>query len=361
MIQAIFVGEAWGAEEAKYEIPFVGKAGAELARMLAKARFPIDAPDYRYCSPMTMITKWSTFPYPLLNVFNERPAKDSNDVSLFYARPRDDVEVDRSLGARRFGNSNYYVRADKAHHIRKLHETLQDKKPNLIIALGATACWALGLGAAIGKLRGFVHQSKWGKVLPVYHPAMIIRKWSLRATTLLDFAKARRELQFPGFQLVNREIWTEPTIDDLWLWWEQHGKNSPLLAIDIETLRRQQISEVGFASDHQHALHIPFCWKDGHEYKRWFSANDEIAAWKFVKHVCESDNPKVLQNGKYDCYWLAHVMGISVRNWSHDTMQAMHAYQPEMGKSLYDLGALFLNEKDWKQIRKDSNKEKDND
>ena len=366
MTKCVFIGESWGEDEALYEIPFIGSAGQEFSRMLAKAGFPIESPGYKYCSPMTMITKWSTFPYPLLNVFNERPGKESNNVELFYARPRDDKEVDRSLPQRRFGNSTHFVLAAKANHVRRLHTTLRNLQPNLIVALGATACWALGLGAGIGKVRGFVHETPYGKVLPIYHPSYILKKWKERGLTIMDLAKARRELQFPGFRLVNREIWTEPTIDDLWSWWETYGQHSKLLAIDIETLKRQQISEVGFASDNQHALHIPFCWEDRDNgqkiYKQWWqTAKEETQAWEFVKHVCKSPVPKIGQNTQYDIYWLAKEMNIAVNNWQHDTMVAAHAWQPELGKSLYDLGALFLDEKSWKSIRKESMKEKDND
>lgn len=362
----VFIGEAWGKAETDYEIPFVGAAGQELARMLAQANFPIGAPDYRYCSPMTMITKWSTFPYPLLNVFNEKPSKDSNNAELFYARPRDNCEINQDYPARRIGNSTHYVLADKVHHIERLHKKLGEVKPNLIVAMGATACWALGLGTSIGKLRGFVHETKFGKVLPIYHPAAILRNWSLRAISILDLGKAQRELQFPGFRLLDREIWTEPTIDDLWTWWEKYGQQSSLLAIDIETLKQRQISEVGFASDSQHALHIPFCWEERDNgrkvYKQWWKTpEEELAAWNFVAHVCASRIPKVGQNFQYDAYWLAKEMGIPVRNWQHDTLVAAHTWQPELGKSLYDLGAIFLNERDWKQIRKESSKDKDND
>lgn len=362
MTPCIFIGEAWGEAEARYEVPFVGSAGQELYRMLGQAGFHTQPLERYEVSPLTMMRRWSTFKHPLLNVFNARPAKDSNEVQLFYAHRKDNTPIDTSFGPRRFGSANYFVRADYAQHIRQLHERLQDLRPNLIIPLGATACWALGLGTSIGKLRGFVHETRFGKALPVYHPAAILRNWSLRAITLLDLTKARRELAYPEIRVIEREIWTEPTIDDLWLWWEQHGKHSPLLAVDIETLRYQQISEVGFASDKQHALHIPFCWEDKSGrpsvFRQWWRrAEDEVKAWQFVKHVCESAAPKIGQNLKYDVYWLAKEMNIAVRNWTHDTMVACHAWQPELGKSLYDLGAMFLDERSWKSIRKDASKQ----
>ena len=361
-MKCVLVGEAWGEQEASYEAPFVGAAGQELARMMHQAGLLSTPLSYKYISALTMRNYWASCPYPLLNVFSERPSHDSNNVELFYAHLKDNIPVTRTYPARKFGSKNLYVRSDKAHHIETLHKQIAELKPNLIIALGATACWTLGLGASIGKLRGFVHDTPYGKVLPTYHPAAILYNWSLRATTLLDFVKAKREMQFSGFHLTEREIWTEPTIDDLWEWWELYGKASKLLAVDIETLRKQQISEIGFASDSQHALHIPFCWLEGKTYKSWFpDVKTEAKAWQFVRHVCASPVPKIGQNFQYDAYWLAKHMGIYVRNWQHDTMVASHCWQPELGKGLYDLGALFLNEKDWKSIRKDSMKDKDDE
>lgn len=362
--KCVFVGEAWGEAEARFEVPFIGSAGQELFSMLGKTGFHPDKTSQYQVSPMTMIGKWTSFPHPLLNVFNERPSHDSNDVQLFYAHRKDNIPLDASFGPRRFGSGNFHVKADKAHHIHKLHKQLKELKPNLIIPMGATACWALGLGASIGKLRGFVHETPFGKTLPIYHPAAILRNWSLRAITLLDLTKARREMKFPGFRLIEREIWTEPTINDLWNWWHTYGIKSPLLAVDIETLRNQQISEVGFASDKHHALHIPFVWEDKlatpKKYHQWWSSTqEEVKAWEFVKYVCESAVPKIGQNLKYDAFWLAKEMGIAINNWQHDTMVGCHAWQPELGKSLYDLGAMFLDEKSWKSIRKDTGKAND--
>jgi hypothetical protein len=181
----------------------------------------------------------------------------------------------------------------------------------------------------------------------------------LRVPTLFDLFKAKREAEFSDVRLVEREIWTEPTIADLWQWWETYGSKSQLLALDIETLKGVQVAEVGFASDSQHALHIPFVWREGKQYKQWWSdAKTEVEAWKFVKHVCKSPVPKITQNGpQYDAYLLAKIMGIVVNNLKHDTMQAAHAWMPEMGKGLRDLGAIFLDEMSWKSIRTDAGKD----
>ncbi len=302
---------------------------------------------------MAMI--WARAPVTLLNTFNSRPENDN--IERYYSSRITDI--DDTLSRRRFGSSYKWVRAERAADIRKLLDDLSRLKPNLIIPLGSTACWALSMGAAIGKLRGFVHNHPLGKVLPTYDPSAVLKKWSLRVPTLFDLVKARRESAFPEIRLVEREIWTEPTIADLWRWWEEHGSKSKLLALDIETLKGTQITEVGFASDSTHALHIPFCWKEGRTYKQWWkNTNTEVAAWKFVRHVCSSSVPKIGQNGAaYDCFMLAKCMNIVVNNYQHDTMQAAHALWPEMSKSLYDLGAMLLDEASWKNIRKHTTKD----
>lgn len=352
----VFVGEAWGEAETKYGEAFVGSAGQELYRLLARAGFPCESLSYNYISPFSMSMKWSRFPHPLLSTFNSQP-KD-NQVETFYGSLKGATALDRTLPARKFGASTHYVLEEMAAHVRQLHAELERLRPNLIVPLGATACWALGLGSAITKLRGFVHETPWGKALPTYHPAAVLRNWSLRVSVLLDLVKARREMGFAEIRTISREIWTEPTIPDLWQWWDQHGSKSPLISVDIETLKRQQISEVGFAASPIQALHIPFCYKEKKEYVQWWpTVKEEVEAWRFVKHVCESDTPKILQNFQYDSYWLAKEAGIVVRNVAHDTMQLQHCWQPELEKSLSFLGSVWLDERSWKSIRHDTGKD----
>ena len=356
MTSIAFIGEAWGEHESNIGSPFVGPAGQELYRLLCDAGFPLEPLRKNYISPHSMSMVWSQAPVVLLNAFNSRP--QNNNVELYYAGR--DSSIDDSLPYRRFGSSFKWVRSEQAPDVRKLLDDLSHLRPNLIVPLGNTATWALGMGAGIGKLRGFVHKHKLGKVLPTYHPSAVLQNWSLRAPTLFDLYKAKRECAFPEIRLVEREIWTEPTIDDLWLWWEKHGSKSNLIALDVESLKAVQVTEVGFASDPYHALHVPFAWREGSTYKSWWSdTKTEVEAWKFVRHVCASSVPKIGQNGaNYDCFMLAKCLGIVVENYRHDTMQAAHALWPELGKSLYDLGAIFLDEASWKNIRKDSEKTK---
>lgn len=351
MTQTVLIGEAWGEKESQTQHPFVGPAGQELARLLHDAGFPCPHLPYKFTSPWTMRSYWQQVPLTLLNTFNSQPP--ANNVEAYYASLSEEIPVDKSFGFRKFGSAHKYVLSQHAHDITKLHNTLAELQPNLIIALGNTALWALGLPTKISQLRGHIAKTRWGKVLPCYHPAAVIRNWKHRHITVVDLFKARRESQTPDVSVQDRTIYIPETAAEAWAWWEER-KHAPLLSIDIETERKTQISEFGVAVSPTEALWIPFLLKENGRYIRPFPFEQEVSLWKLVKEICESPTPKLGQNFKYDVYWLAHKMGIAVNNWIEDTMVKAHIWQPEMQKSLGFLGSLFLDEVSWKGIRKDS-------
>lgn len=356
----VFIGEAWGEQEARLNYPFVGAAGQELSRMLVQAGYPCEFLPYSFNSPVRMLKYWEKFPYLLLNVFNEQPPE--NDVEFFYTRAKkSDLSPIQLANPRLFNNSIFYLKKEYISHLEALHSTLTSIKPNVIVPLGNTALWALSLPAAISKLRGNVISTPYGKALPTYHPASVLRKWTQRTIAILDLHKALRESNSPSITTLSREIWTRPSIEDLYKWWEMYGSRTNLLAFDIETILNKQISEISFASDSTHALHIPFFYKESKRYVSWWDdAYTEFAAWQFVKRVLESDIPKIGQNCvQYDTYWLLKEMNIAVKNITHDTMQLSHCWALELEKSLGFLGSIFLDETAWKHIRTETGKQND--
>lgn len=350
----VIVGEAWGRQEAALQHAFVGAAGCELFRMLNTAGYPVPFLPYTFNSPVRMLRLWENSGITLLNVFSEHPPE--NNIEFFYTR-----EPSPAFAPRRFDNRIHYVKPEYEFHIKLLHETLYKLKPNIVIALGNTALWALGLPTTISKLRGNVIESPFGKVLPTYHPSSVLRNWSQRIIAILDLHKALRESESPTISTLPREIWTRPDIEDCYRWWELYGSKTELLAFDIETVLNKQISEISFASDSTHALHVPFFYKENKCYVNWWpDATTEFAAWKFVKMVLESEVPKIGQNCvQYDTFWLLKEMNIAVKNIQHDTMQLSHAWALELEKSLGFLGSIFLDERSWKGIRHETNKQND--
>lgn len=350
----VLIGEAFGDQEARLQSPFVGAAGQELARMLHGAGYPCAFVPYTFNSSIRMVNYWSKFPFPLLNVFNAHPPE--NNIEFFYTR-----EASSAFAPRRFDNRIHYVKPEYESHVKQLHETLKELKPNCIVALGNTALWALGLPTTISKLRGNVIESSFGKVLPTYHPSSVLRNWSQRIITILDLHKALRESESPVITTLPREIWTRPGIEDCYNWFKVYGSKAELLAWDIETILNKQISEISFASDSTHALHVPILYKENKRYiSYWPDTKTELEAWRFIKMVLESDIPKIGQNViQYDCYWCLKEMNIAPKNIIHDTMQMAHAWALELEKGLGFLGSIFCDEKSWKHIRTETNKQND--
>lgn len=322
------VGEAWGAEEETFHLPFVGPAGQELDRMLADAG----------------IKRSECF---VTNVFNFKPER--NDITtLCWAaseRGRDDRRPSLSSGK--------YLRPEYFPEIARLSAELNSIKPNVVVALGNTAAWALLSLTAISKIRGTVATSSLVpnlKVLPTYHPAAILRQYDLRHVAVLDLIKAKAESAFPEIRRPVRKIWTDPSLADCYDFYSNYIINSSCLAFDIETFG-DQITCIGFAPSIDKALVIPFWDMRKPKGSYWLYPREEEQAWDFVHMVLDHPMPKVAQNGLYDIQFLWMKYGIPVRNFEDDTMLLHHSLQPESPKALGFLGSVYTNEASWKEMR----------
>src|ERR1700676_1453320 len=218
------VGEAWGEAEEKACTPFVGYSGQELTRMLE------DAGIHRSECYLT-------------NVFNLHPP--GNQVEFFCGTKAEGIDGYPALV------KSKYVRTEFIYELERLGQELADINPNIIVALGNTASWALLGRTAISKYRGTTelstHTATGYKVLPTYHPAAVLRQWELRPTTILDLMKAKRESEFPEIRRPKREIWIEPTLEDLETFYDRHIRICKVLSVDIETAG-DTITCIGFST-----------------------------------------------------------------------------------------------------------------
>lgn len=329
----MIVGEAWGKDEAAIQAPFVGASGNELNRMLAEAG----------------IRRHECY---LTNVFNLQP-QPTNDV-LNLCGPKD-ADVIHDMPPLQKGK---YVYEKYRPEIQRLWQEVIDVRPNLIIALGNTPLWALTGQVGIGRARGTPMESitpPGFKVIGTYHPAAVLRDWSLRPVVVADLMKCARQAAFPEVRRPRREIWLDPTIPDIQRFYAQFIPSAKELSIDIETAGQTQITCVGFAPSRNRAIVIPFVdWrKPGGNY--WPTAHMEKLAWGLVKKFCEhADNPDcevVGQNFLYDINWLLSKLGIVIKNFRRDTMLKHHALNPELEKGLGFLGSIYTDEPAWKLMR----------
>lgn len=335
------IGEAWGEHEERERAPFVGPAGWQLNSMLREAG----------------ISRIECF---VTNCFNLRP-KPSNNIWNLCATKK---EVKHGLPPL---SSGKYIRDEFLPEIERLYGELREVKPNVAVALGGTAAWALLRDGRISKLRGAIAESPaipGLKVLPTYHPSYILQgSYESRHVTILDLQKARRESEFAEIRRPVRTVYTEPLLSELEWFADKFIAGAKTLSVDIET-KGDFITCIGFAPRPDVALVVPF--EDLRKFPSgsyWGSAEDEAAAWTWVRRVLNSPIPKVFQNGMFDIHRLWRGYGIPVRNAEHDTMLLHHALQPESPKGLDFLGSIYTNESAWKlQVRlkhKDTIKKED--
>lgn len=326
----LVLGEAPGTEESSALLPFVGPSGWELRRMLRTIGVNLDD-----CYTA--------------NVFSRQPA--DNNLALY--GDSDLRHCHRGLGP--FTTAPItYCHSDHLWELDRLYAEIAAVNPNVVLALGNTACWALGLGQGIGQLRGSVHTATIPgldrplKVLPTFHPAAILRQWDLRVVALADLEKAHDESHNPSFAFDNTELWLQPSLQDLVDFGDLYMAKATVAACDIET-KRGQITCLSFAPTSEVAIVIPF-WVEGESPNYWARACDEATAWRWVIHQMErADLVKVGQNFLYDLAYLQAFC--SPRACTEDTMLAHHSMFSELPKGLGWLGSLYANVPSWKKMR----------
>lgn len=336
MTEIALIGEAWGETEERERTHFVGPTGYELTKMLTEAG----------------INRADCF---ITNVFHLRP--QNNKIEALCGPKKGSIPGYPAI------LKGKYVRDEFEPELERLSDELLEVNPNLIVALGNTAMWALLGKTFISKLRGATalstHTVTGFKVLPTYHPAAIFRQWELRPTTIIDLMKAKREGAFPDIRRPKRTIWIEPTLEDIHEFKRTHIDHAERLAVDIETAGNQ-VTCIGFAPSDNLAIVIPFADARRKNRSYWENRTTEIAVWKLIREILASPRPvKIFQNGMYDIAFLWRAYGLKVFGAEHDTMLLHHALQPESLKSLGFLGSIYTDEGSWKQMRKVTTIKKD--
>jgi hypothetical protein len=168
---------------------------------------------------------------------------------------------------------------------------------------------------------------------------------------MMDLQKAERESHFPEVRWPKRELWIEPTVEDLYEFKRRYIKDAAIIAIDIET-SGSQVTTLGMSPRSDVGLVIPFLDQRAKGRSYWSSLDDERLAWRFIREVLGDRNvKKVFQNGLYDIAFLYRSVGIKVMGAEHDTMLLHHSLQPESLKGLGYLGSIYTDERAWKHMR----------
>ena len=374
----VIVGEAWGESESRTRKPFVGESGRELFRMLGEAmpglepelhRRALDMADKYGDAWVADRQDWlAAAGISMTNVLAFRPP--GNKLDSLCASKKEAGEYAGSFSPIARGQ---YLREEYLPELDRLHHELATWQPNLVVAAGNTACWALLQATNIGSIRGAITQTHgyftrgdskvlpsqglggtgrdYLKVLPTYHPAGVLRSWAWRPIVVADLMKAGRECQFPEIRRPARRVLVSPTLDEMLAWEAETRKRSPdSLSVDIET-EAGQITMIGFARSPAEAMVVPFWDRSRPGYSYWPDHGAERQAWDCVERLLQYDCQKIGQNFIYDLQYLTKY-GLRPTRCTADTMLLHHSLFPEMQKGLAFLGSVYTNEISWKLWRK---------
>jgi uracil-DNA glycosylase family 4 len=338
------VGEAWGLEEMAQQRPFVGGSGKELDRMLSDAGI-----DRAKC--------FAT------NVIPARPP--SNEMWRFFEPTKQKTQP-----ALRGLFPNDAIR----HSVATLHQQLLTIQPKVVLACGNYALWALThctgfstptecegrrVPSGIDSWRG----SMWfcdaspaplpnTRLIPILHPAGIMREWYKRAVTVQDL-RVRVPMALRGDWRPQPApvTLTPPSFEEagarlrLWLAKASAGERLRLVS-DVETVPRHGLLAcAGFADSEHFAMTIPFILPrdGGRRFDSYWTEAQEFTLVKLIRQVLTHPNILVEgQNYLYDTQWFVAFLACQPR-CDFDTMLAHHLLFPGTPKGLDYLSSLYCN------------------
>jgi DNA polymerase-1 len=237
---------------------------------------------------------------------------------------------------------------DLAKYTAELLEEISIVQPNVIVTMGEHAFQALTGLKGITHWRGSVIDATCGKVVPIIHPAAVLRDWKFRPMCVCDLHRVRLESGTTRVERLKRELVICPKAGDVLRYLQDIIDGSLTCSFDIE-VETQQICCIAFATSPTLSMCIPFWFGASGS---WWSADAEIEIWEKIKEVLESPKiRKIAQNAQYDMTILHDKYGINVQNLWLDTMIAFHAIYIELPKGLDFLCSIYTDVPYYKYYR----------
>lgn len=310
----VFIGEAPGQDEDQQGLPFVGASGRLADKLLSEAGF--GASDV-----------WFTNPYKV------RP-------------PNNEIDRLEELGI------PYGTYQDA------FFEELHRNKPTFLITAGKTPLSVLCPGTrskrtdevGIGKWRGSLLNSPrlgWPHyVIPVYHPAFILRDWSEKDTNLLFLRRVKEEYDYwtANQQQLNplptRELIVEPDASTAIDYLSECLSSPNPISVDIELLRRRVPYTISFAKSPTSAISIGF-WD--------YSSDISVSIWHLMDNILATRRVIGQNYTSFDAHWLYH-LGFNVNcKFVDDTRIRHNVLWPELSHKLEFMVAQYTREPYYKE------------
>lgn len=296
----IVVGEAPGADEIKYNKPFIGYEGIRFRKAFKAAGADLDT-------------------FYVTNTVHIRPFKN---------------------------NYNSLKSADIAIGRKQLESDLvkwQAKGATTILAVGKNALEMLTDKKGIEAYRGAVMPCSilpTLKVVATVHPGFILQGGSqggrYEPIQILDIIKAIKESSFVGIRYPERNIETIHDETQAIELLSGFTNTTHPLACDIETNYGSLMTAYGIAISPKKAYSIT----------RECLTNRHVL--RALSQFCFSSTPKIFHNALFDCLHNAYHYKIINYNIFCDTLLAQHAIYPTLLKSLAFCASIYTNEPYWK-------------
>ena len=309
----MLIGEAPGEIEHRSGKPFQGPAGKTLDMLLQQAG----------------ITRQDCL---IANVAREKPP--GNKISFYYEDSKCTVPRPIMKG-----------------FIDYLKREIATLRPNIIIALGATALYTLTGMKGIERARGYITECTLVpgiKVLPTYHPQAVGYTWNLGFQVVMDLRKALANSYTPDLPKDDRVLQSSISKYEYlqYLEWLLN-EHKEAIAVDIETVSPgSHIDIMGIADSPKHAVAFELIKNR----KPLYSPDGELEIWQSLAKVL-STKDLIMQNAAYDITVLWHNNKIFCKNIIADTMIATHVCWPEVPRNLGFQASICLNVPSWKHLQ----------
>ena len=333
--RVMLIGEAWGSEEERTLVPFSGASGQEFNRMLHDAG----------------IMRSECY---ATNLVNARPPY--NDISKWVTKKRKDIAPDMVK------LRDAFVKPIVREGFEKLLREILLVQPNILVAAGGTALWALTGAWGVMKWRGSqlhleVPPDLWPRdlvgpsfipprpmLIPTLHPAAVLRDTALRSITVNDLKRVARWRNKKEYENVpNWHFEVRPTyasavdrLEKLLLLLD--ASEGLWLDFDLET-RAGHIACAGISWSCEEAVSIPFMCVESRE-GYWLPEQEAQLVWLLYR-LLTHPNAKIRgQNLLYDCQY-------TYRHWHfvprviQDTMIAHHSAFCGLPKSLAYQSSMY--------------------
>lgn len=289
--ELLFIGEGPGVEEDKEGRPFIGKAGGLLREALGMVQS-------KFAMTNAVVCRTPDNRNPTLK-----------EMKTCYPRLMNDVKSMPNL--------------------------------KLIVLLGNIPLQAFcGIKGGILKLSGKLMQYNGYNILPIMHPAYVLRNQDELKTFYDHINRIPNALDG---SIVDPEDFGEyEVINDLarWEFFRREIRLAGTFAYDLETnglkpyFNDSKIKCIGMAYKERHAILIP----TAESIMSLWDSEDWKVVLKDLKTIFESRHiRKIAQNAKFDNLWLRRVYGIEVRNTYWDTKIAQHLLNENASNGLKDM------------------------